>query len=328
MEDSMTAAPEIRSEKLLKQLGEVWNDLGKNEQEYAVVRACSMTLLVATTGTADEQELGATLGELMHMHPSRYVVLRIVDQPESTFTARVFAQCQLAFGRRQQLCCEQIEFTATRDRIVDFHGVALGLTVPDLPVLLWIKDASLLFQREFEAVLPLARPLIIDSAKFGDAAAGLAELDSRRRAGWRIKDINWTRLTAWRETIAQMFESSKCREAAGSIDTIEVTGTRSNPGADVQYMAAWLAQRLPAATVRTHGGGIGRVRLLAGSRTMEVTGATDALVATGLDGMITRVAAPARPDGELIEEELSILGSDPVYETTLPDALRCARMNA
>jgi len=324
----MTAAPEIRSEKLLKQLAAVWKDLGQAETEYAVVRACSMTLLVAATGTAGEQDLAATLGELMHMHPSRYVVLRIVDAAESTFDARVFAQCQLAFGRRQQLCCEQIEFTATRDRILDFHSVALGLTVPDLPVLLWVKDAGLLFDRAFDPVLPLARPLIVDSSQFTDAASGLAELEARRLAGWRIKDINWTRLTAWRETIAQMFEPAQSRDAAAAIDTIEVTGTKANAGADVQYMAAWLAQRLPAATVRTHGGGIGRVRLLAGSRTMEVTGATDALFATGMDGMITRVAAPHRPEGDLIEEELSILGADPVYDSTLPDALKCARMNA
>ncbi|MBM3754464.1 MAG: hypothetical protein FJW38_10850 [Acidobacteria bacterium] len=320
----MTAATDIRAEKLLKQLADVWKDLGKKESDYAVVRACSMTLIVATTAD-DEQDLGATLGELMHSHPSRYIVLRVKSGEESTFSARVFAQCQLAFGRRQQLCCEQIEFTATRDRIADFHAVALGLTVPDLPVLLWIKDPRLLFAGEFDPVLRLARSVLIDSADFEDAAAGLADLDQRRLAGWRIKDINWSRLTVWRETIAQMFEAVNCRELAATIDRIDVRGENKKPGADVLYLAAWLAQRLPVAKVNTAGGGVARLRLFAGSRTLEVTGAREALFATALDGLITRVPAPLRSDADLIDEELSILGTDSIYDATLPDALRCAR---
>ena len=151
---------EIRAEKLLKDLANVWKELDQTESEYAVVRACSLTLLVVTTAEGDEQDLAGTLGDLMHSHPSRYVVLRLVDKPEPEFSARVFAQCQLAFGRRQQLCCEQIEFTATRDHIPDFYAVALGLTVADLPVLLWVRDAQLLLDKNFHTILPLARPIV------------------------------------------------------------------------------------------------------------------------------------------------------------------------
>jgi hypothetical protein len=107
----MTAAAntEIRAEKLLKELAVVWEQLGGADEKEAVLRACSMTLLVATTGEEDAQELAGTLADLMHSHPSRYVVLRIVDRDEPFIAARVFAQCHMAFGRRQQICCEQIE---------------------------------------------------------------------------------------------------------------------------------------------------------------------------------------------------------------------------
>ena len=310
------AIEEIRSEKLLKDLANVWKELSQSATDYAVVRACALTLLVATTSD-DEQDLAATLGDLMHSHPSRYVVLRLVDKPEPEFNARVFAQCQLAFGRRQQLCCEQIEFTATRDRIPDFYAVALGLSVADLPVLLWIRDAQLLLSKDFHTLLPLARPLIIDSAQFVDAASGLNELAARRRAGWRIKDLAWSRLTVWRETVAQMFETRACREMVGQIDRVEIKGRFGAVGTDVQYLGAWLRQRLPGAQVTATGSGVQRIRLTAGGRRLEVSDAGEALVATGVDGMVTRVPDPVRSDASLLEEELSILGPDSTYDATL-----------
>jgi glucose-6-phosphate dehydrogenase assembly protein OpcA len=308
---------EIRAEKLLKDLANVWKELDQTESEYAVVRACSLTLLVVTTAEGDEQDLAGTLGDLMHSHPSRYVVLRLVDKPEPEFSARVFAQCQLAFGRRQQLCCEQIEFTATRDHIPDFYAVALGLTVADLPVLLWVRDAQLLLDKNFHTILPLARPILVDSAQFVDAARGLQELERLRRGGWRIKDLGWSRITVWRETIAQMFENSKCHNVLNKIDQIEVKGRFGPAGTDVQYIAAWLAERLPDARITATGSGIQRIRLVAGGQRLEIRDAGEALVATGLDGMATRVPDPARSDAELLEEELSILGPDPTFDATL-----------
>lgn len=311
------AVEEIRAEKLLKDLGNVWKELSQAETDYAVVRACSMTLLVVTTDEGDEQDLAGTLGDLMHSHPSRYVVLRLLDRKEPEFSARVFAQCQLAFGRRQQLCCEQIEFTATRDRIPDFHAVARGLTVADLPVLLWIRDAQLLLDKEFQTLLPLARPLIIDSAQFLDAPKGLAALEKRRTAGWRVKDLAWSRLTVWRETIAQMFEPAACHKLVPKIDRVEVKGRFGPKGSDVQYMAAWLGRCLPGAQISATGSGLQRVRLVAGGQRLEVKDAGEALVATSLDGMATRVPNHARSDAELLEEDLSILGPDPTFDATL-----------
>lgn len=315
-----TAVEEIRPEVLLKDLAKVWAELDETGGEYAVVRACSMTLIVATLGDDDQQDLAETLGDLMHSHPCRYIVLRLVERPESTLTARVFAQCQLAFGRRQQLCCEQIEFTATWDRIQDFAAVALGLTVADLPVLLWMRDAQLLLDSRFAPVLPLARPLVLDSAQFVDANAGLAELSRRRASGWRIKDLAWSRLTVWRETIAQMFEMTTCRSSISKIDRIELKGRFGPPGTDVSYLAAWLGERVPAAAVQATGSGVQRIRLLAGGQRMEVLDAGEALVATRLDGQATRVPDPARSDASLLAEELGILGPDPTFDATLRSA--------
>ena len=85
----------------------------------------------------------------------------------------------------------------------------------------------------------------------------------------------------------------------------------------MQYLAAWLRRILPNAQITATGSGVQRIRLVAGGQRVEVADAGEALVATSLDGMVTRVPDPVRSDADLLEEELSILGPDPTYDTTL-----------
>src|SRR5947209_19967207 len=102
----MTVA--VKPEKILRDLHELWAQLGR-EQETAggVLRACSMTLLVVAEDEADAESVRRTLGVLMHSHPSRAIVVRIVK--EAAFDARVFAECWKPFGSTQQICAEGIE---------------------------------------------------------------------------------------------------------------------------------------------------------------------------------------------------------------------------
>jgi hypothetical protein len=114
-----------------------------------------------------------------------------------------------------------------------------------------------------------------------------------------------------------MFETSGCRNLVNRIDRVEIKGRFGPTGTDVQYLAAWLRRILPNAQITATGSGVQRIRLVAGGQRVEVADAGEALVATSLDGMVTRVPDPVRSDADLLEEELSILGPDPTYDTTL-----------
>ena len=151
----MTTA--VQPEKILKELQALWVDLGKqNSSEAAagVLRACSMTLIVVTDGPGGSGDVGETLGLLMRENPSRAIVLRIVDGDEPKIEARVFAQCWMPFGRRQQICCEQIEVSATVSRLADAYSAMLGLTVPDLPVILWQHRFAIAAEEQLRAAQP------------------------------------------------------------------------------------------------------------------------------------------------------------------------------
>ncbi|MBV8865846.1 MAG: glucose-6-phosphate dehydrogenase assembly protein OpcA, partial [Acidobacteriaceae bacterium] len=102
-------------EAILKGLGKLWTSLGEEEKQQGkptVLRACAMTLIVAT----DEKDEGffasQTISELMREHPSRGIVLAVSDNGAHEPEARVVAQCWKPFGKAQQICCEQIEIKA------------------------------------------------------------------------------------------------------------------------------------------------------------------------------------------------------------------------
>jgi len=311
----------VQPEKLLKELEQVWAELGKGQPADALLRACSMTLLVATTDAGDEVSLKNLLADLMRAHPGRMIIIRIVDSPTPLLTADVTAQCLLAFGGRQQVCCEIIEIRTTRDRLADVYSASLGLTVADLPVVLWVKDIRLLEESRFQPLLQLARTLLVDSAPLGVSI--LPALNERRRAGWRVKDLAWTRCTAWRETLAQAFESTCLQGQIPQITKVEIAYAGGGPLVSGMYLRAWLAARLPLADFEfvpaeaRRNGNLQAIRFHAATQELELRAVDDATLEIVTSSLTTRVLAPARAEADLVAEELSILGADPVYDATL-----------
>src|SRR6476620_9738515 len=134
----------IQPERILRDLAELWTSLANADHGAStasgVLRACSMTLLVAAANEQDAQEIGQTVGELMHEHPSRAIVLKPAGA-DGDLSARVYAQCWMPFGGRQQICCEQIEITTPAGELDPVSRVILGLLAPDLPAVLWCRGS-------------------------------------------------------------------------------------------------------------------------------------------------------------------------------------------
>src|SRR5450755_2406451 len=105
MEDSIMPST-IQPERILRDLDQLWRSLAQPDQgartASGVLRACSMTLLVAAKDEQDAQDVGRTVGELMHEHPSRAIVLKPAGAG-ADLNARVYAQCWMPFGGRQQI---------------------------------------------------------------------------------------------------------------------------------------------------------------------------------------------------------------------------------
>src|SRR5437763_12848152 len=199
-------------EQILKALSKVWTSLGQEEKQQGkptVLRASSMTLIVAT----DEQDGGFSasqiISELMHEHPSRGIVLAVSEKAAKGLEARVLAQCWKPFGKAQQICCEQIEMLSSPDYWPNVGPTLVGLTVADLPVMFWCRHKGALNvaatqdqNAGLEVILDLSRKVIIDT-EGDDPASAFALISRLRRDGRNLADLEWARLTFWGGPIVQ-----------------------------------------------------------------------------------------------------------------------------
>jgi len=285
----------IAPESVLKQLGELWTGLASPEAgastESGVLRACAMTFLVALDASDDPQKIGETIAELMHEHPSRAIVLK--PGPDGTaLDARVFAQCWMPFGKRQQICCEEIEITAPSTNAAEAARLVLGLLAPDLPKVLWIRGPAWLKAAGFDDVLRLMTKVIIDTA----CGCGLPAISWLKQYVPLVADLAWTRSTAARQEIWRFFDDPANGEALKSVNTIIAPKTEP-------YVAAWLLRSLPGAKLTITEGPAGRVRLEGSGAAFEF-----------------ELAPPPETEYLLLREELGITGPDRVFEAALPVA--------
>jgi len=308
----------VQPEKILRDLRELWAQLGR-EQETAggVLRACSMTLLAVADAEVDAELVRRTLGILMHAHPSRAIVLR--GATAGDLDARVFAECWMPFGSHQQICAEGVEISANAAQMRDVAQLLLPLIVPDLPVVLWCRGPRALVPGAFDPLFPLAEKIIFDSSAAPDAQAAIAALKELRASGRRVADLAWTRLTGWREAVAHVFDDGPCTLSSSLTSARIAFG--GGPSTGVLYFSTWIERAVPTARVTLVSAaepGLQSVTLSGGSGEISITlaDAGSVEVRTG-DQSACRSLLPSTTDDALMREELAILGPDPIFDAVL-----------
>jgi glucose-6-phosphate dehydrogenase assembly protein OpcA len=293
-------------EQILKELSKVWASLGK-DQENGVLRACTMTLILA----ADEEEevdLGEFIAGLMHEHPSRAIVLKIRDGQDEFLESRVFAQCWMPLGKNQQLCCEQIEIQVSEGSLGEVPRLVVGLMAPDLPVVLVCRTPALFGLTDFKPLVPVAGRTIVDSRLSGNPGVTLGQVQSLRDAGYDVRDLAWTALTGWRQRIASAFDSQELLAKLPGVRLVRIQGSAPK----MWYLGAWLRRGFgKAVDVKFEPGqGIDSVEIFGEGIELEFARTT---------------TCTELPDIELLRQELSFPARDRIYEEVLPGALELGR---
>lgn len=327
-----TSVIQAQPEKILKALGQVWTSLGEEERHQGkptVLRACAMTLIVIA-GDDDDQAASSTqtLTELMHSHPSRGIVLRTDKNAENGLSARVFAQCWKPFGKAQQICCEQIEVAASPDRMADVAPTLLGIIVPDLPVVVWSRQQSLVSapaagpESGIDAIFKLASKIIFDTENTPPHEA-FGSISHWKRRGHVVADLEWTRLTAWRETIANVFDDKAARVERERIDSVDIGYTGDFPSVSSLYFAGWLKQGITSKITFTSEegdkpvlgqAGLSRVTLRSDRLSIELTRSSTTCFHLQINDNEQRVSLGGSALPDLMQEELTVLGPDAAFD--------------
>jgi glucose-6-phosphate dehydrogenase assembly protein OpcA len=327
-------------EQILKGLSKVWTSLGEEEKQQGkptVLRACAMTLIIATDDPDGGYSASQTISQLMREHPSRGIVLAVSDQAERGLEARVFAQCWKPFGKAQQICCEQIEITARPENWPKIGPTLVGLIAADLPVIFWCRHNAALSpsatpdqKAGLQAVIDLSTKVIIDTAE-EDGPAAFALINQLRGTGRvAVADLEWTRLTHWREPIAQLFDSSCTSNQLSKFHTVEIAYAGQRPTPSAFYAAGWLSApyKPTVSLVKTDGFGPGLHRITLRSDSEQIdferTG-TECMQLRSTSGRQRSYSFSEIALDTLMNEELSVLGPDPAFLSAFMQAQELIR---
>lgn len=314
----------LPAETILRELAALWVTQGKEGEGSGVLRACTMTLVVLAEQDDDAMALGETIAALMPEHPARAIGIRLTGADGGAVAQRVFAQCWRPFGQRSQICSEQIEILAPDRALEGLPRLVLPLAAADLPVVMWCRSARLPAREEFAAIASLAHKLIVDSKTMG--ADGLRTVAGLAGRGL-VADLCWTRLTRWREMLAQLFENRDSLAQLGRVERVRIDF--AGEGSAINwYMGAWILDALSTIGIRPKlsAGGSGSpvpVVLEGAGFRLEMSRQEDRMVVS-LNDFSHCTSLSAATDYLLMREELGILRRDPVFERTLASAVRLA----
>jgi glucose-6-phosphate dehydrogenase assembly protein OpcA len=215
--------------KIEKELAAMWKPAawaeGSNE-ESGVTRACALNLLVYATVTDDREQIYEMLDAVCEQHPGRTLVLvadRVATEPK--LDAYVSTRCRLLGGNRKQICGEQVTIETAGSAIDTVASAIEPLLVPDVPVFLWWKDIPHYEDKLFSRMTAMSDRMVIDSSCFDHPHKDLlrlARMIRERPQFISASDLNWGRLTAWRNLIASFWDVPDYRPYLDKIERIVV----------------------------------------------------------------------------------------------------------
>lgn len=172
--------------------------------------------------------------------------------------AWVTAACYQTRDDGRHVCWEQVTVPARGEAAGGLHAAAMSLLVPDLPTVFWWPGEPEFESHTFRRLGEVSDVVVIDSAGFPDPIAGLSVValiacDGSRN--YSLADLNWSRLTPWRDMTAEFFDDPVRRGCLSRIGRVEIAyggadpdpgtaGYVGRPAGRALLFAGWLSSRL------------------------------------------------------------------------------------
>lgn len=191
-----------------------------------------------------ETDLTAAVASIVEGHPGRVIILRGAPEGEDELNAEVAA---LRTNPRRPTYAEYVAVEARGKPAAYLPELALPLLVSSVPTILWWVGSPPLNDPLFQRMATLADRVVLDTARSDHALTCLSRMARLSNEGGRwegLGDLNWARLTPWRQLTAQFFDIPFTRPVLNLIDQVHVFyGAGVVPVRPLLYVG-WLASRL------------------------------------------------------------------------------------
>lgn len=224
-----------------KEFEAIWKTLAPPSADDVrpVMQASVVNLVAVCNGEAEADVIAETMLGMVDKTPCRFIILD--SRPEADppdISAYVSVACVKSGDR--QICCELIRVTATGISADSLPTAVEAFYAPDLPVVLWWSAA--LTRPDLPQFAASADRVIIDTLDFG--AAGMRYVSDRigesRKTRTALSDLNWMRLTPYRQLFAQFFDLPERRNFLSRIESVTIEAQE----AAGMMLTGWLLSRL------------------------------------------------------------------------------------
>ncbi len=213
-------------------------------------RTSVFNLVVYTDSPTGADHAVAALRALAERHPSRTILVVADPTGPSTLDAALDSQCGAVLAQAH-LCWEQVTLTVHGPAAAHASSIVVPLLVPSLPTYLW-WDGDLPFDAPaFKDMAPTCDRLIVESSLCTDAFAALPRLAAvcHEDVDRGVSDIDWMRLTPWRNLAAQFFDPLDARPCTRNVANVDIVygagdGGKTASPAQALLLAGWLTSCL------------------------------------------------------------------------------------
>ena len=226
------------------------------------VRTSVLNFVICSLGIESARQASTLLRDLLSTHIARVTLVILDTQSDLPSEVRTWVTLRsfpiISDVMRHPF--EQITVTLSGDAVHSAANIIQPLLKPDLPVYLWWVDDLPTDVSIFRRLMPSSSRIIIDSNDFSSPEERIQKLSEilQDAPNSALSDLNWGRITPWRELIAQFFDVADYRPYLVNVDSIEIehavtpqadainqtsTATSSNP-IRALLLAAWLQTRL------------------------------------------------------------------------------------
>ncbi len=249
--------PEIDVRAIERELASLWavpRAIEEGGTEIVPTRTSVLNLVVYAPNPELADLASRLIESLATYHPSRVIIFSVNDDPkalETDIDARVTSYCRVQSPEQVAACVEQVMIAVPPDAIQLLPSIIAPLTLPDLPTFLWWMGQPPLNDPRLCRISLATDRLILDSSTFTRPMPSLireAEFCGKQASECMISDLNWARVTGWRETISHFFDIPDCRWALEYVTRLSIRygraeGCPENP-AQALLLIGWMSDRL------------------------------------------------------------------------------------
>lgn len=259
------AGKAVRMSEIETVIASLWKMSADNLRTGAniQVRTSVLNLVICTPDIETAQRASKILRALSSTHLAR-VTLLILDSEEnapSSLQAWVTLRCFSMISDLMRHCFEQATILASGSAVLSIANIIQPLLKPDLPVYLWwLGDPPGRDDPTFIGLVDISSRMIVDSTGFFNPEQDIGTLSTLfdTTPECALSDLNWGRITPWRQLISQFFDVPEYRSYLAGVTSIEIehcvapiaTQMRTEMGdvspnpARALLLAGWLKERL------------------------------------------------------------------------------------